>query len=129
VPTFVSTLCICIVWFAAAPTRAAFPGYLFLPLAEAVIFAMIASFILSRTLTPTPGGLAFARASRGATPAAVGQGSGRASSSGSNRGFEARFRNGFRVCLPAPRLRGLSGCRRQFAGLYSRLDGFAEHRT
>jgi multidrug efflux pump subunit AcrB len=28
-------------------------GYLFLPLAEAVIFAMIASFILSRTLTPT----------------------------------------------------------------------------
>ena len=28
-------------------------GYLFLPLAEAVIFAMVASFILSRTLTPT----------------------------------------------------------------------------
>ena len=28
-------------------------GYLFLPLAEAIIFAMIASFILSRTLTPT----------------------------------------------------------------------------
>ena len=32
---------------------AASPGYLFLPLAEAIIFAMIASFILSRTLVPT----------------------------------------------------------------------------
>src|SRR6202008_4551757 len=28
-------------------------GYLFLPMAEAIVFAMIASFILSRTLVPT----------------------------------------------------------------------------
>lgn len=28
-------------------------GYLFGPLAEAIVFAMVASFILSRTLTPT----------------------------------------------------------------------------
>jgi multidrug efflux pump subunit AcrB len=52
VPTFVSTTCICIVWLPLFQLGG-IAGYLFLPLAEAVIFAMIASFILSRTLTPT----------------------------------------------------------------------------
>jgi multidrug efflux pump subunit AcrB len=52
VPTFVSTTCICIVWLPLLQLGG-IAGYLFLPLAEAVIFAMIASFILSRTLTPT----------------------------------------------------------------------------
>lgn len=52
VPTFVSTLCICIVWLPLFQLGGV-AGYLFLPLAEAVVFAMIASFILSRTLTPT----------------------------------------------------------------------------
>ena len=52
VPTFVSTLCICIVWLPLSQLGGV-SGYLFRPLAEAVIFAMIASFILSRTLTPT----------------------------------------------------------------------------
>jgi CzcA family heavy metal efflux pump len=52
VPTFVSTLCICIVWIPLLQLGGV-AGYLFLPLAEAIIFAMIASFILSRTLTPT----------------------------------------------------------------------------
>ena len=52
VPTFVSTTCICIVWLPLFRLGGV-AGYLFLPLAEAVIFAMIASFILSRTLTPT----------------------------------------------------------------------------
>ncbi len=52
VPTFVSTTCICIVWIPLLQLGGV-AGYLFLPLAEAVIFAMIASFILSRTLTPT----------------------------------------------------------------------------
>src|SRR5208337_1161873 len=52
VPTFVSTLCICIVWLPLFQMGGV-AGYLFLPLAEAVIFAMLASFILSRTLTPT----------------------------------------------------------------------------
>ncbi len=52
VPTFVSTTCICIVWIPLFQLGGV-SGYLFLPLAEAVIFAMIASFILSRTLTPT----------------------------------------------------------------------------
>ena len=52
VPAFVSTLCICIVFvpmfFLTGVAR-----YLFVPLAEAVIFAMMASFLLSRTLVPT----------------------------------------------------------------------------
>ncbi|HEY0749309.1 MAG TPA: efflux RND transporter permease subunit [Steroidobacteraceae bacterium] len=52
VPTFVSTLCICIVWLPLFQLSGV-AGYLFLPMAEAIIFAMIASFILSRTLVPT----------------------------------------------------------------------------
>ena len=52
VPTFVSTLCICIVWLPLFQL-AGVAGYLFLPMAEAIIFAMLASFILSRTLVPT----------------------------------------------------------------------------
>jgi multidrug efflux pump subunit AcrB len=52
VPTFVSTLCICIVWLPLFQLSGV-SGYLFLPLAEAIVFAMIASFVLSRTLVPT----------------------------------------------------------------------------
>ncbi len=52
VPTFVATLCICIVWLPLFQLSGV-AGYLFLPLAEAVIFAVLASFILSRTLVPT----------------------------------------------------------------------------
>ena len=52
IPTFVATLCICIVWLPLFQLSG-IAGYLFLPLAEAIIFAMIASFILSRTLVPT----------------------------------------------------------------------------
>ena len=52
IPTFVSTLCICIVWLPLF-TLGGIGGYLFMPLAMAIIFAMIASFILSRTLVPT----------------------------------------------------------------------------
>jgi multidrug efflux pump subunit AcrB len=52
VPTFVATLCICIV-FLPLFQLSGVAGFLFLPLGEAIIFAMIASFILSRTLVPT----------------------------------------------------------------------------
>ena len=52
IPTFVSTLCICIVWLPLFQLSG-IAGFLFLPLAEAIIFAMLASFILSRTLVPT----------------------------------------------------------------------------
>ncbi|HSY84221.1 MAG TPA: efflux RND transporter permease subunit [Gemmatimonadaceae bacterium] len=52
VPTFVSTLCICIV-FVPILSLTGVAGFLFAPLAEAVIFAMLASYLLSRTLVPT----------------------------------------------------------------------------
>ncbi len=51
-PAFVSTLCICIVFvpmfFLTGVAR-----FLFVPLAEAVVFAMLASYLISRTLVPT----------------------------------------------------------------------------
>ena len=52
VPTLVATLCIAIVWFPLFELGGV-AGYLFKPMAEAVIIAMLASFILSRTLVPT----------------------------------------------------------------------------
>jgi CzcA family heavy metal efflux pump len=52
VPALVSTLCICMV-FLPMFMLPGLPGYLFAPLAEAVVFAMLASYILSRTLVPT----------------------------------------------------------------------------
>ncbi len=52
VPTFVSTICICIVWLPLF-SLSGIGGYLFKPLAMAIVFAMVASFILSRTLVPT----------------------------------------------------------------------------
>jgi len=52
VPTFVATLCIAIVWLPLFELSGV-AGYLFRPMAEAVIIAMLASFILSRTLVPT----------------------------------------------------------------------------
>ena len=51
-PALVSTLSICIVFLPMA-FLSGVARYLFLPLAEAVIFAMLASYLLSRTLTPT----------------------------------------------------------------------------
>ncbi|HEV2352137.1 MAG TPA: efflux RND transporter permease subunit [Terriglobia bacterium] len=52
VPAFVSTLAICIVFvpmfFLTGVAR-----FLFVPMAEAVVFAMLASYLLSRTLVPT----------------------------------------------------------------------------
>src|ERR1700691_4321307 len=52
VPALVSTLSICIV-FLPMFFLSGVTGYLFMPLAEAVVFAMLASYILSRTLVPT----------------------------------------------------------------------------
>src|SRR3569833_1111394 len=51
-PAFVSLLCICIV-FVPMFALPGVSGYLFIPMAMSVVFAMIASFILSRTLVPT----------------------------------------------------------------------------
>jgi multidrug efflux pump subunit AcrB len=51
-PAFVSLLCICIVFIPMFFLNGV-AHYLFVPMAEAVVFAMIASFFLSRTLVPT----------------------------------------------------------------------------
>src|ERR1700756_2255578 len=52
IPAFVTLLCLCIV-FVPMFQLGGVAGYLFQPLAEAVVFALIGSFILSRTLVPT----------------------------------------------------------------------------
>jgi multidrug efflux pump subunit AcrB len=52
IPAFVSTICICIV-FVPMFFLAGVGRYLFVPMAEAVVFAMLASYFLSRTLVPT----------------------------------------------------------------------------
>ncbi|HVM91240.1 MAG TPA: efflux RND transporter permease subunit [Terriglobales bacterium] len=78
VPAFVSTLCICIVFlpmfFLAGVSR-----FLFVPLAEAVVFAMLASYFFSRTIVPT---LAMYLLKRG-------------EHHGAGRGFFSRFQRGF----------------------------------
>ena len=84
VPALVSTLCICIVFlpmfFLGGVAR-----YLFVPLAEAVVFAMLASYILSRTLVPTLAMyLLKAKHSRGRSRAIRSSGSSAASSAASN---------------------------------------------
>ncbi|MGO8790403.1 MAG: efflux RND transporter permease subunit [Terriglobia bacterium] len=72
VPAFVSTLCICIVFvpmfFLTGVAR-----FLFVPLAEAVVFAMLASYLLSRTLVPTMAKYLL-RGHRGHDEAAAGPG-------------------------------------------------------
>jgi multidrug efflux pump subunit AcrB len=79
VPALVSTLCICIVFlpmfFLGGVAR-----YLFVPLAEAVVFAMLASYLLSRTLVPTLAMYVLRANEHGAATA---------------RGLFARFQRGF----------------------------------
>ena len=79
VPALVSTLCICIVFlpmfFLGGVAR-----YLFVPLAEAVVFAMLASYLLSRTLVPTLAMYLLRANEHGAATA---------------RGLFARFQQGF----------------------------------
>src|ERR1700726_36972 len=52
VPAFVSLLCICIV-FVPMFFLSGIARFLFVPMAESVMFAMVCSFLLSRTLVPT----------------------------------------------------------------------------
>jgi len=102
-PAFVSTLCICIVFvpviFLAGAAR-----YLFTPLALAVVLAMFASYILSRTLVPTmvryllAGEAARHQGEGDAQPS--GRGVFAAFHHGFQRGFDA-FRNGYRSLLAA----------------------------
>jgi multidrug efflux pump subunit AcrB len=96
----VSTLSICIV-FLPMFFLAGVSKYLFVPLAEAVVFAMLASYILSRTLVPTLAMYLLRKNEHGAN---------------GRPGFFARFHKGFE---------------RRFEGLrssYSDLLTFAVHR-
>src|SRR5437762_7543950 len=102
-PAFVSTLCICIVFVPMFFLTGA-AHFLFLPLAKAVVFAMLASYVISRTLVPTlvmwfyrnvelAGERASAAAPRLARPFIAIQ-----------RRFESgfsRFREGYRALLAA----------------------------
>jgi multidrug efflux pump subunit AcrB len=91
VPAFVSLLCICIVFipmfFLSGVSR-----FLFVPMAEAVMFAMVFSFLLSRTLVPT---MAKYLLRRHSAPAAEGSDAPDASLTSLlvrfQRRFEARF--------------------------------------
>ena len=90
VPAFVSTLCICIVFVPVIFLTGA-ASYLFTPLALAVVFAMMASYMLSRTLVPTMvryllrGEATAIRTTRRVEDRA------RASSARIHHGFQARF--------------------------------------
>jgi len=86
-PAFVSLLCICIVFVPMFALKGV-AGFLFVPMAEAVVFAMIASFILSRTLVPT---MAMYLLKPHADESAAHGTAGSGSLSRFQRGFEARF--------------------------------------
>jgi multidrug efflux pump subunit AcrB len=103
VPAFVSTLSICIVFvpmfFLTGVAR-----YLFVPLAEAVVFAMLASYFLSRTVVPTMAKFLL-------KPHAPGHGELPATGGGVfvrfQRGFEERFER-FRAAYQRLLERGLA---------------------
>ena len=103
-PAFVSTLCICIVFvpmfFLTGVAR-----YLFVPLAEAVVFAMLASYVISRTLVPTLVMWFYRNVQTHGAPAENSRTPGwlrpfSAFQNGFERGFE-RFRMGYRAYLAA----------------------------
>ena len=91
VPAFVSTLCICIVFvpviFLSGAAR-----YLFTPLALSVALAMMASYILSRTLVPTMVKYMLrGEADRYQDESGEMAGAGRGLFAGIHRGFQIRF--------------------------------------
>ncbi|HSI18053.1 MAG TPA: efflux RND transporter permease subunit, partial [Sphingomonas sp.] len=89
-PAFVSLLCICIV-FVPMFFLPGVAGFLFVPLALAVVFAMIASFILSRTLVPTMAMYLLRPHVAGSDEHAAGSPDSRNPLVRIQRGFEARF--------------------------------------
>ncbi len=91
-PAFVSLLCICIV-FVPMFTLPGVAGFLFVPMAEAVVFAMIGSFVLSRTWVPTLA-MYLLKPHGHATEGAEGAG-GPAAAARPSRNPLARFQHGF----------------------------------
>jgi multidrug efflux pump subunit AcrB len=117
IPAFVTLLCLCIV-FVPLLQLGGVAGYLFTPLAEAVIFALMGSFILSRTLVPTMANTLL-RGHGGHAHAESGGSAARHRSRNPLRRFQEEFehhfsrvRNGYRSLL----LLALGGPRRFMAG-------------
>jgi CzcA family heavy metal efflux pump len=100
VPALVSTLCICIV-FLPMFLLGGVAGFLFVPLAEAVVFAMLASYLLSRTLVPTLAMYLLKAKEHGAAP----------------KGLFARFHQKFELIFERVRQR-----------YHSLLQGLVNHR-
>jgi multidrug efflux pump subunit AcrB len=95
IPAFVTLLCLCIV-FVPMFQLGGVAGYLFRPMAEAVVFALIGSFLLSRTLVPTMANYLM-RGHHHSVESHVGHGHGAPAPRSRNpvlrfqQGFEARF--------------------------------------
>jgi len=89
-PAFVSLLCICIV-FVPMFFLPGVAGFLFVPMALSVVFAMIASFVLSRTLVPTMAMYLLKPHVRGEDDHAAGHAGSRNPLVRFQRGFEKRF--------------------------------------
>ncbi|HZC66075.1 MAG TPA: efflux RND transporter permease subunit, partial [Candidatus Dormibacteraeota bacterium] len=108
VPAFVSTLCICIV-FIPMFLLSGVARFLFVPLAEAVSFAMLASYMWSRTIVPTLAMYLLSSEDEFHAEEHIGEKMGflRRYQQGFERGFE-KFREGYRkalrVTLHSPRL-------------------------
>ncbi|MHB1205679.1 MAG: efflux RND transporter permease subunit [Rhodospirillaceae bacterium] len=109
VPAFVSLLCICIV-FLPMFYLPGVSGFLFVPMALAVVFAMVASFILSRTLVPTMALYLLKPHDPHGHAAAPSHGLARF-----QRGFEARF-NSFKGVYAGLLAQALAGRTRFIAG-------------
>ncbi|HXJ05495.1 MAG TPA: efflux RND transporter permease subunit [Candidatus Acidoferrum sp.] len=111
VPAFVSTLCICIV-FIPMFFLSGVAKFLFVPLAEAVIFAMLASYGWSRTIVPTMAMYLLSSEDEYQPDEHIGEKQGffRRYQQGFERSFE-RFREGYRrgltSVLDRPRLFGI----------------------
>ncbi|WP_207001590.1 efflux RND transporter permease subunit [Trinickia mobilis] len=114
VPTFVSTLAICIV-FVPMFLLSGVARYLFVPMAEAVVFAMCASYFFSRTLIPTLAMYLMRARSKHAKAASGRFGVFVRFQASFERRFEA-LRNGYRAVLQ----RAISG-RRRFLPIYLAL--------
>src|SRR5215472_11221246 len=113
-PAFVSTLCICIVFVPVIFLTGA-ARYLFTPLALAVVLAMMASYLLSRTLVPTMVRYLLAgEAARYHGDEGVIADSGRGIFSAIHQGFQNRFealRSGYRNLLASALAhRGIAVC-------------------
>ncbi len=90
IPAFVTLLCLCIV-FVPMFQLGGVAGYLFRPLAEAVVFALIGSFVLSRTLVPTMANYLMRGQHHASRDPSQPPPAPATRSSAFNKGFEARF--------------------------------------